>query len=52
MPRLQLESALVRAARDEAATREAELRAELERAQAALKEQLEKGARVRRAHER
>lgn len=48
----QLESALVRAARDEAAAREAELRRELEAAQASGREQLERAARARRAHER
>lgn len=49
---LQLESALVQAARDEAAAREAGLRGELERAQAAASEQAERAARARRLHER
>lgn len=48
----QLESSLVRAARDEAAARESELRKELEAAQAAGREHLERAARARRAHER
>lgn len=48
---VQLESALVAAARQEAAAREEALRAELDKAQAAAREQLEKAARARRMHE-
>lgn len=48
----QLESALVRAAREEGAAREAELQGELAAAQAAARDQLEKAARQRRMHER
>lgn len=51
-PPSQLESALVRAAREECAAREAQLQGELAAAQAAARDQLEKAARQRRQHER
>ena len=42
----------MRATREEGAARQAELRSELEKAQAAQRDQLEKAARYRRQHER
>ncbi|KAL4860255.1 hypothetical protein ACK3TF_000437 [Chlorella vulgaris] len=48
----KLESAAVRAARHDAAVREAELCSQLSKAQAAVREQIEKASRARRLHER
>ena len=42
----------MRAAREDAAGREGQLRCELDRAQAAVREQVEKAARARRMHDR